>query len=156
MRMMTRLDILPSGVNLTSNEEEKLLRSVVNFLGHRRRNKYAFPLLIALYSFIFATGLFGNFCKSTEHLPPERHAVHCPFSSSVSISGTCVTIWRSREMHTPTNFYLFSLAVSDLLLIGLGKSSLHHFLLIRSACPSCPVIDDQRHPLISSTPSICF
>ena len=143
MRMVTLLDILPSGVNLTSNEEEKLLRSVVNFLGHRRRNKYAFPLLIALYSFIFATGLLGNFCESIQLCPLETHDEPHPLSSCVP--GTCVTIWRSREMHTPTNFYLFSLAVSDLLLIGLGKCSLHRFLLIRSACPSFPVIDDQRH-----------
>ncbi|CAF1340314.1 unnamed protein product, partial [Adineta ricciae] len=95
--MISSLDILPKGLNLTYDEEDELDRSVVNFLGHRRRNKFAFPILISLYSFIFATGLTGNLC-------------------------TCVTIWKSRDMHTPTNFYLFSLAVSDLLLISLGLS----------------------------------
>lgn len=33
---------------------------------------------------------------------------------------TCVVISRNRYMHTATNFYLFSLAVSDLLLLLLG------------------------------------
>ncbi len=61
--MIVPLDVLPKGVNLTSYEEDELIKSVVNFLGHRRRNKFAFPLLISLYSFIFATGLTGNLCK---------------------------------------------------------------------------------------------
>ncbi|CAF2046721.1 unnamed protein product [Rotaria magnacalcarata] len=95
--MFGSLDLLPTGFNLTLDEEDELVKSVVNFLGHRRRDKFAFPLLITLYSFIFATGLTGNLC-------------------------TCFIIWKSRDMHTPTNFYLFSLAVSDLLLISLGLS----------------------------------
>ncbi|CAF1276624.1 unnamed protein product [Adineta steineri] len=95
--MFGSLDVLPTGLNLTLDEEDELVKSVVNFLGHRRRDKFAFPLLITLYSFIFATGLTGNLC-------------------------TCFIIWKSRDMHTPTNFYLFSLAVSDLLLISLGLS----------------------------------
>ena len=33
---------------------------------------------------------------------------------------TCIVIARKRYMHTATNFYLFSLAVSDLLLLLLG------------------------------------
>jgi hypothetical protein len=61
--MFGSLDILPKGLNLTFGEEDELSRSVVNFLGHRRRNRFAFPLLISLYSFIFATGVTGNFCK---------------------------------------------------------------------------------------------
>ncbi|UJR34229.1 hypothetical protein I4U23_021634 [Adineta vaga] len=95
--MFGKLDVLPTGLNLTFDEEDELVKSVVNFLGHRRRDKFSFPILITLYSFIFATGLTGNLC-------------------------TCFIIWKSRDMHTPTNFYLFSLAVSDLLLISLGLS----------------------------------
>ncbi|CAF0752791.1 unnamed protein product [Didymodactylos carnosus] len=94
---MSGLQVLPSSLNLTRDEQDELLRSVVNFLGHQRRDKFAFPLLVTLYSFIFATGLTGNFC-------------------------TCFIIWKNTDMHTPTNFYLFSLAVSDLLLISLGLS----------------------------------
>jgi hypothetical protein len=61
--MIGSLDILPLDFNLTLNEEDELVKSVINFLGHRRRNKFTFPLLISLYSFIFATGLTGNLCN---------------------------------------------------------------------------------------------
>jgi hypothetical protein len=60
--MFGSLDVLPTGLNLTFDEEDELVKSVVNFLGHRRRDKFAFPLLVTLYSFIFATGLTGNLC----------------------------------------------------------------------------------------------
>ncbi len=63
MSMFGSLDLLPTGLNLTLYEEDELVKSVVNFLGHRRRDKFAFPLLITLYSFIFASGLTGNLCK---------------------------------------------------------------------------------------------
>lgn len=34
---------------------------------------------------------------------------------------TCIVIWRNPTMQTPTNYYLFNLAVSDLLFLILGK-----------------------------------
>lgn len=34
--------------------------------------------------------------------------------------ATCIVIVRNRIMHTATNYYLFSLAISDLLLLGIG------------------------------------
>ncbi|CAG0912939.1 unnamed protein product [Notodromas monacha] len=52
-------------------------------------------LLTTVYSLIFATGLLGNFC-------------------------TCLVIARNRYMQTATNYYLFSLAVSDIMLLVLG------------------------------------
>lgn len=52
------------------------------------------PMTI-VYLMIFLTGVVGNVC-------------------------TCVVIQRNRYMHTATNFYLFSLAISDLLLLLLG------------------------------------
>lgn len=52
------------------------------------------PITI-LYSLILLTGVVGNII-------------------------TCVVIARNRHMHTATNYYLFSLAVSDLLLLVSG------------------------------------
>ncbi|XP_076340476.1 pyrokinin-1 receptor-like isoform X3 [Tachypleus tridentatus] len=48
-----------------------------------------------IYTVILVTGVVGNIC-------------------------TCVVIARNKYMHTATNYYLFSLAVSDLLLLILG------------------------------------
>lgn len=49
-----------------------------------------------IYSIIFVTGLLGNII-------------------------TCIVISRNKSMHTATNYYLFSLAVSDLLLLISGE-----------------------------------
>ncbi|CAL1272973.1 unnamed protein product [Larinioides sclopetarius] len=49
------------------------------------------PMTI-VYSVLFFTGVVGNIC-------------------------TCIVIYRNRYMHTATNYYLFSLAISDLLLL---------------------------------------
>jgi len=51
--------------------------------------------MTALYVLVLITGLTGNLC-------------------------TCVVIAHNKYMHTATNFYLFSLAISDLLLLILG------------------------------------
>lgn len=48
-----------------------------------------------LFGGIFVTGLLGNLV-------------------------TCLVIMRNKHMHTATNYYLFSLAVSDLLLLLTG------------------------------------
>lgn len=52
------------------------------------------PITI-VYCFIFLTGILGNVC-------------------------TCVVIARNKFMHTATNYYLFNLAVADLLLLIIG------------------------------------
>lgn len=52
------------------------------------------PLTLT-YGLIFVTGILGNV-------------------------STCVVISRNRSMHTATNFYLFSLAISDLILLMCG------------------------------------
>lgn len=51
--------------------------------------------LTVIYGFIFIFGFFGNII-------------------------TCVVVIRNKYMHTVTNFYLLSLAVSDLLLLVSG------------------------------------
>ncbi|XP_064476469.1 pyrokinin-1 receptor-like [Ornithodoros turicata] len=54
----------------------------------------AIPMSL-VYSVLLVSGIIGNVC-------------------------TCIVIARNRYMHTATNYYLFSLAVSDLLLLVLG------------------------------------
>lgn len=53
-------------------------------------------LLTVIYVIIFITGVLGNVV-------------------------TCIVIARNKGMHTAVNYYLFSLAVSDLLLLISGK-----------------------------------
>jgi neuromedin U receptor 1 len=66
------------------------------YLGPQRLAlKVAIPITI-LYVLIFVTGVVGN----------------------VSV---CVVIVRNTTMHTATNYYLFSLAISDLMLLLLGE-----------------------------------
>lgn len=54
-------------------------------------------LLTVIYIIIFITGILGNVV-------------------------TCIVIAKNKSMHTAVNYYLFSLAVSDLLLLISGKS----------------------------------
>ncbi|XP_068081213.1 pyrokinin-1 receptor-like [Anabrus simplex] len=60
-----------------------------------RDSLYVVVPVTALYGAIFVAGLLGNV-------------------------STCVVIARNRHLHTATNYYLFSLAVSDLLLLLAG------------------------------------
>ncbi|XP_006619356.1 pyrokinin-1 receptor-like [Apis dorsata] len=73
---------------------------IVEFLQQEDSSIRRDPLYIVLpitviYAVIFVTGLVGNI-------------------------STCVVIARNKSMHTATNYYLFSLAVSDLLLLISG------------------------------------
>ncbi|XP_076477144.1 pyrokinin-1 receptor isoform X2 [Bombus vancouverensis nearcticus] len=61
----------------------------------RRDPLYIVLPITVIYTVIFLTGLIGNV-------------------------STCVVIARNKSMHTATNYYLFSLAVSDLLLLISG------------------------------------
>ncbi|GFS18052.1 neuropeptide capa receptor [Elysia marginata] len=70
---------------------------LVDKLGPRRKDMVSAVLLTIVYSVIFLSGVIGNVC-------------------------TCLVIARTHSMQTTTNYYLFSLAVSDLLLILIGRS----------------------------------
>lgn len=63
--------------------------------GARRDPLYIVIPVTIIYALIFLTGVIGNV-------------------------STCVVIARNKSMHTATNYYLFSLAVSDLLLLVSG------------------------------------
>ncbi|XP_049800182.1 pyrokinin-1 receptor-like [Schistocerca nitens] len=60
-----------------------------------RHPLYVVVPMTVLYAIIFFTGVLGNMT-------------------------TCIVIYRNKHMHTTTNYYLFSLAVSDLLLLVSG------------------------------------
>lgn len=63
--------------------------------GPRRDSLYIVVPITIVYTIIFITGLIGNIF-------------------------TCIVIVRNKSMHTATNYYLFSLAISDLLLLISG------------------------------------
>ncbi|KAL8621940.1 hypothetical protein ACOMHN_046144 [Nucella lapillus] len=81
-------------VSMRWQSREDLLKE---YLGDRHISLEAVVLLTAIYALIFLSGVLGNVC-------------------------TCVVIARNRSMHTATNYYLFSLAVSDVLTLLLGSS----------------------------------
>ena len=69
--------------------------SLEALLGYRYRPFVECVVLIVIYVIIFITGVIGNVI-------------------------TCVVIARNSYMQTATNYYLFSLAVSDLLTLTFG------------------------------------
>ncbi|XP_074955162.1 neuromedin-U receptor 1 [Phalacrocorax aristotelis] len=95
-----------------ANLTEEQLRD--KYLGPRRSSFFV-PVCV-IYLLIFVVGAVGN-------------------------ALTCIVILRHRFMRTPTNYYLFSLAVSDLLVLLLGMPlelydmwSNYPFLLGASGC----------------------
>lgn len=95
-----------------ANLTEEQLRD--KYLGPRQSNFFV-PVCV-IYLLIFLVGAVGN-------------------------TLTCIVILRHRFMRTPTNYYLFSLAVSDLLVLLLGMPlelydmwSNYPFLLGASGC----------------------
>lgn len=64
-------------------------------IGPKRRSLSITVILLSIYSMIFMTGLIGNVC-------------------------TCIVIIRTSYMRTSTNYYLFSLALSDVILLIVG------------------------------------
>ena len=79
------------------NESFNLQQYVVSYMGTRRI--WGLPESVAVtivYSIILVTGVVGNVL-------------------------TCVVIRKNAYMHTATNFYLFSLATSDILSVVWGK-----------------------------------
>ena len=64
-------------------------------LGRRREDLAQVVTMTVIYCVIFVTGIVGN-------------------------AATCAVIASNRYMHTATNYYLFNLAVSDLLVLVLG------------------------------------
>jgi len=75
-------------------DEAEYIRS---YLGWRYRSLVETVILTAVYAAILLMGVIGN-------------------------ASTCIVIATNRAMHSPTNFYLLSLAVSDVLTLCLGTN----------------------------------
>ena len=84
---------LDSGSENPNISDSELLEAK---LGIRYRSLGELILLNIVYITIFITGVVGNIC-------------------------TCIVICKNRYMHTATNYYLISLAISDVLTLILGK-----------------------------------
>jgi hypothetical protein len=80
-----------NGTDNKTIEELLLLR-----LGPRRHDLPVVVILLTIYCVIFISGTVGNIC-------------------------TCVVIVKNSYMQTTTNYYLFSLAISDMLTLIFGK-----------------------------------
>lgn len=81
-----------SFLNITISEETRIEK----YLGVRYMDRWELALLNLVYISLFISGILGNIF-------------------------TCVVVAKNRYMHTATNCYLFSLAVSDILILVLGK-----------------------------------
>lgn len=103
----TIADIIANGTNLTANTNENnsitttLFSStdsyvdIVLLYGPKRDPLYVVIPITFVYMLIFVTGVVGNI-------------------------STCIVISKNKSMHTATNYYLFSLAISDFLLLVSG------------------------------------
>jgi neuromedin U receptor 1 len=75
--------------------ENATMQCTEEVMGPKRDSLYIVVPIIAAYVVIFITGTVGNV-------------------------STCIVISRNKSMHTATNYYLFSLAISDMLLLISG------------------------------------
>uniref|UniRef100_A0A182SZK4 G-protein coupled receptors family 1 profile domain-containing protein n=1 Tax=Anopheles maculatus TaxID=74869 RepID=A0A182SZK4_9DIPT len=77
--------------------------NLTELYGPKRDPLYVVIPITVIYLLIFLTGVVGNI-------------------------STCIVIARNRSMHTATNYYLFSLAVSDFLLLVSGVPQEIYFI----------------------------
>lgn len=100
----TMVDFL-NGTNETSIDSSSILTTttlstdhnvdILLFYGPKRDPLYVVIPITFIYLLIFVTGVVGNI-------------------------STCIVISKNKSMHTATNYYLFSLAISDFLLLVSG------------------------------------
>ena len=99
------ISVFNTNYTLQNNDDESTRDVISNVIKHqylvaamgeKRRDLGSVGVLTFVYALIFVTGISGNVC-------------------------TCVVIARNQYMHTATNYYLFSLAVSDMLTLVFGR-----------------------------------
>ncbi|KAL8581698.1 hypothetical protein ACOMHN_043116 [Nucella lapillus] len=94
---LPNLTLLTSNLTLSANHTPDVERLLTSLLGARRKDLTSVMALTLVYCLLFLTGVLGNL-------------------------STCIVIARNSYMHTVTNCYLFSLAVSDVLTLIFGES----------------------------------
>ncbi|KAI5749822.1 hypothetical protein M8J76_010460 [Diaphorina citri] len=114
------IDLINASVNVLSSrisvDSEDINETLLSYNASAPRcttgdiNYYYTVFITLLHSFILMCGIIGNIC-------------------------TCIIIYKNKHMQTATNYYLFSLAVSDLLLlvIGLPSETIHTYYLTQYA-----------------------
>ena len=91
--MSPTYDVIMNDTNTSDVDIETLLQET---MGPRSRRPAELAVLTIVYCVIFVSGVIGNV-------------------------STCIVITRHGYMHTATNYYLFSLAISDVLTLILGE-----------------------------------
>lgn len=86
-----------AAINRKTNKMELINETICSeeIYGPKRDELYIVLPISVIYLVIFITGTVGNIT-------------------------TCIVIYRNKSLHTATNYYLFSLAVSDLVLLVSG------------------------------------
>ena len=105
---LTTASVLTSNTSTPPNSTFDVEKLLETYLGPRHRSLLEWVILTMVYSAIFLTGIVGNV-------------------------STCIVIAKNTYMHTATNYYLFSLAISDVLTLILGK----YIILIEDVHLSC-------------------
>lgn len=82
-------------LNLLPRARRTVWDYLIEVHGPRRGPLATVIAITCVYGFIFLSGIFGNVC-------------------------TCLVIAKNKYMHTATNYYLFNLAIADLLLLIVG------------------------------------
>lgn len=94
---------IDSSASINFSESEWSVDNSSLFYGPKRDPLYVVIPMTIIYVLIFITGVIGNI-------------------------STCIVISKNKSMHTATNYYLFSLAISDFLLLISGVPQEIYFI----------------------------
>lgn len=95
MREIRKQTTTPTNTIINFNDYYDTADNITAMFGPKRDPLYIVIPITFIYMIIFISGVIGNI-------------------------STCIVISKNRSMHTATNYYLFSLAVSDFLLLISG------------------------------------
>lgn len=97
-------EIITERISVQYNENDINVDNITDLLFGPKRDPYYIVIPITIiYMIIFITGIIGNI-------------------------STCIVIYKNKSMHTATNYYLFSLAISDFFLLVSGVPQEIYFI----------------------------